>query len=59
MVKVIYTIRDDKGSLRVGFPRHVALPLGIVDIDGVIIIPRIRYELGVDDIGPYGIIRPA
>lgn len=60
MVRAKYRIKDNNGSgMYVTLPSELAYSLGIKDLEGNLKVDCVRYELGYDDKGPYGIIRPA
>lgn len=60
MVKAKYRIKDNNGSgLLVTIPSELAFALGLRDLEGNLTIDCVRFELGYDDTGSYGIIRPA
>ena len=60
MAKAKYLIKDNNGSgLYVTLPSELATVLGIKDLEGNLVIKCVRFEIGYDDVGPYGIIRPA
>ena len=58
MAKTRYRIKDTQGRLSVTLPQKLAFALGIVDLDGNLIVDCVRFEHGMDDCGSYGIIRP-
>ncbi|QLC51101.1 hypothetical protein HWN40_13175 [Methanolobus zinderi] len=60
MAKAKYRLKDNNGSgIYVTIPSELAFALGLRDLNGNIITGCVRFELGYDDTGPYGIIRPA
>lgn len=60
MAKAKYRLKDNNGSsFMVTVPSELAFALGLRDLAGNLLIGCVRFELGYDDKGPYGIIRPA
>jgi hypothetical protein len=60
MAKAKYRLKDNNGSgLMVTIPSELAYALGLKSLEGNIEISCVRFELGYDDAGPYGIVRPA
>lgn len=60
MARAKYRIKYNNGSgMYVTLPSELACSLGIKDLEGNLKVRCVRFELGHDDKGPYGIIRPA
>lgn len=59
MAKSKYRIKDTGSSKMIVLPIELAVLIGIVDLSGNLIHDCVRYEVGQDDKGNYGIIRPA
>jgi hypothetical protein len=60
MAKAKYALKSNNGSgIYVTIPSELAFALGLRDLKGKILIDCVRFELGYDDSGSYGIIRPA
>ncbi len=58
MSRAKYRVKDNNGSgIYVTLPSELAHALGIKDFKGGIKLRCVRFELGFDDSGPYGIIR--
>ncbi|WP_342304410.1 hypothetical protein [Methanolobus sp. ZRKC5] len=59
MAKAKYRLRDNNGSgLWVTIPSELAFALGLRDLEGNLKVDCVRFELGYDDSGSYGIVRP-
>jgi len=57
--KTKYSLRLDGSRISTTIPQKLAFAMGLLDSKGNLVVDRIRFEIGVDDQGPYGIIRSA
>jgi len=55
--KTKYSLRRDGSRISTTIPQKLAFAMGLLDSKGNLVTDCIRFEMGVDDQGPYGIIR--
>jgi len=59
MAKAKYRLKDTGGSKMVTLPVELLTAIGVTDLSGELRAKCVRFDLGQDDEGNYGIIRPA
>jgi hypothetical protein len=60
MPRALYRLKQNNGSSHyITIPTELLVALGMMDMQGNIQKNCIRYDLGQDDEGTFGIIRPA